>query len=113
MTRKKKPTDKRLGERRNTERRLRRRRLKKDPPQKNRRQPNTRRATDRRGSLRRDEDTYLSKIQTFKTDKKTPQPLPPLEEEIAVSFETVDGFETSPTEDAPDPTNPDPESENN
>lgn len=113
MAIKKVPKEKRLGDRRNTERRLRRRRLKKDSPSENRRKPATRRAEDRRGGVRRQGDTYLAKIQEFKTGGKIPDVLPPLEEEITDGSETVDGFEPSANEDAPDPTDPDPESENN
>lgn len=114
MVKKKKPKIKRLGDRRKVERRLRRRRLKKEPAKKNRRAPAARRALNRRASVRREGDTYVVKVKEFKALLKPGEILPPLEEEVITDgSEIVDGFETSASEDAPDSTDPGPESENN
>lgn len=114
MEKKKKPKEKRRGDRREVDRRLRRRRLKKEPAKKNKRAPAARRSADRRGPVRRHSDTYLAKVKEFKALAKPGEILPPLEEEVVTDArEIVDGFETSASEDAPDPTNPVPESENN
>lgn len=114
MVKKKKTQEKRLGDRREVERRLKRRRLKKEPAKKNRRAPVARRALDRRGTVRRSGDTYLVKVKEFKALNKPGEILPPLEEEVIIDgSEIVGGFETSASEDAPDPTDPAPESESN
>jgi hypothetical protein len=55
----------------------------------------------------------LAKIKEFKALAKTGDALPPLEEEVITDArEIVDGFETSASEDAPESTDPAPESEN-
>jgi hypothetical protein len=114
MVKKKKPQKKRLGDRREIERRNQRRRLKKEPAKKNRRAPAARRTLNRRASVRRAGDTYSGKVKEFKALIKPVEILPPLEEEVITDdSEIVAGFETSASEDAPDPTNPVPESENN
>jgi hypothetical protein len=113
MVKKKKPKEKRLGDRRQLERRLVRRRFKKEPAKKNRRAPKTRRTLNRRGNVRRHGDTYLAKVKEFKALLKPGEVLPPLEEEAITEVpETADGFEMSASEDAPDPTDPAPEPEN-
>jgi hypothetical protein len=112
-SKKKTSEEKRLGERRGTERRSHRRRLKKQPAKKNLRAPTVRRAADRRSGVRRQEDTFLAKIKEFGVLEKSGAVLPPLEEEVVTDpRETVDGFETSASEDAPESTDPAPESEN-
>lgn len=113
MEKKKKPKEKRRGDRREVDRRLRRRRLKKEPAKKNKRAPAARRSADRRGPVRRHSDTYLAKVKEFKALAKPGEILPPLEEEVVTDArEIVDGFETSASEDAPESTDPAPESEN-
>ncbi len=113
MAKKKKSHAPRQGDRRKTDRRLHRRRLKKDSAKKNRRAPAARRTANRRSGVRRTEDTYLAKVKEFKALTKPGAVLPPLEEEVVTDpREIVDGFETSASEDAPEPTDPAPESEN-
>ncbi len=114
MAKKKTSKEKRRGDRRTVDRRSGRRRLKKEPPQKNHRGSAARRQGNRRGAVRRESDTYLAKIKEFKALAKTGDALPPLEEEVITDArEIVDGFETSASEDAPESTDPAPESENN
>ena len=114
MVKKKKQKEKRRGDRRRIDRRRARRRLKKEPAKKNRRAPVARRAADRRKSLRRRGDTFLGKIKEFKSILKPGEVLPPLEEEVVTDArEIADGFEASASEDAPESTDPAPESENN
>jgi len=114
MVKKKKRKEKRRGDRRRIDRRRARRRLKKEPAKKNRRAPVARRAADRRKSLRRRGDTFLGKIIEFKSILKPGEVLPPLEEEVVTDArEIADGFVPSASEDAPESTDPAPESESN
>jgi hypothetical protein len=114
MVKKKKSTETRRGDRRKVDRRLRRRRLKKEPAKKNRRVPVARRTANRRSGVRRTGDTYQAKMKEFKILPKPADVLPPLEEEVVTDArEIADGFEASASEDAPESTDPAPESENN
>lgn len=111
---KKKPSPKkRLGDRRKTDRRRRRQRqrLKKEPTPRHRRAAGGgRRTANRRSGVRRKKDTYMEKIKEFQVLAKPGVILPPLEEEVVTDDrETVAGFETPASEDAPEPTDLAPE----